>query len=60
MICGVSRTSTLAAREAVRDTIKVRADLDVVIDADALQAPFGRAIGLGGQPFEVGPIEFFE
>ena len=50
----------LAARKAVRDTIKVSVNLDVVIDADAAQAPFGKAIGLGGKPLEVGPIEFFE
>jgi hypothetical protein len=34
--------------------------LDMVIDADAAQAPLGKAIGLGGQPLEVGPIEFLE
>jgi hypothetical protein len=33
----------LAARKAVRDTIKVSVDLDVVIDADATQAPFGKS-----------------
>jgi hypothetical protein len=36
------------AGEAVRDTIKVGLDLDVVIDTDTAQAPFGKAIGLGG------------
>jgi hypothetical protein len=35
-------------------------DLDVVVDADPAQAPFGKGIGLGGQPLEVRPIEFFE
>jgi len=50
----------LVAREPVRDTVKMSVDLDVVIDTDTAHAPFGKAIGLGGQPFEVGPIEFFE
>src|SRR6516165_3535026 len=39
----------LVAREAVRDTVKVSVDLDVVIDTDTTHAPFGKAIGLGGQ-----------
>ena len=39
----------LVAREAVRDTVKMSVDLDMVIDTDAAQAPFGKAIGLGGQ-----------
>jgi hypothetical protein len=33
--------------------------LDVVIDADAAHAPFGKVIELGGQPLEIGPIESF-
>jgi hypothetical protein len=48
------------AHEAVRDAVKMSVDLDMVIDTDAAHAPFGKAIGLGGQPLEVGPIEFFE
>ena len=50
----------LAARKAVRDAVKMSVDLDMVIDADAAQAPFGKAIGLGGQLLEMGPIELFE
>src|SRR6516225_4761386 len=50
----------LAAGETVRDVVKVSVNLDVVIDADTPQAPFGKAIGLDGQRLEVGPIELFE
>jgi hypothetical protein len=50
----------LVAREAVWDTVKVSVDLDVVIDTDTAHAPFGKAIGLGGQLLEIGPIELFE
>ena len=35
-------------------------DLDVVIDADAAHALFGKAVRLSGQTLEVGSIEFFE
>jgi hypothetical protein len=38
----------------------VRLDLDVVIDADPAQSPFGKSIGLAGQSLEVRPIEFLE
>jgi hypothetical protein len=44
----------------VRDTVKVSGDLDVVINADATHAPFGKAIGLGRQWIEVGPVEVFQ
>ena len=47
----------LVAREAVRYAVKMSVDLDMVIDADAAHAPFGKAISLGGQLLEVGPIE---
>ena len=50
----------LAAGEAVGDAIEVRLDLDVVIDADAAQPPFGKDIGLAGQRLEMRPIEFLE
>ena len=50
----------LAAGEAVGDAIEVRLDLDVVIDADAAQPPFGKRIGLAGQRLEMRPIEFLE
>jgi len=50
----------LVARKAVRDAVKMSVDLDMIIDADAAQAPFGKAVGLGGQLLEMRPIEFFE
>ena len=50
----------LVPREAVGHAVKMSVDLDMVIDADAAQAPLGKAIGLGGQALEVGSIEFFE
>ena len=49
-----------AAGEAVGHAVKVSLDLDVVIDADAAQPPFGEDIGLAGQSLEVWPIEFLE
>src|SRR2546430_6138737 len=39
----------LAAGEAGGGAIEVRLDLDVGIDADAAQPPFGQSIGLAGQ-----------
>src|SRR5207237_3509173 len=50
----------LAAGEAVGDAIEVRLDLDVVIDADPAQPPFGKGIGLARQRLEMRPIEFLE
>ena len=38
----------LRAGEAIGDAVVVRVDLDVIIDADAAQAPF--AMGLSGFP----------
>jgi hypothetical protein len=35
-------------------------ELDVVIDTDPANAPFGKAIGLPRQQVEVGPVELFE
>jgi hypothetical protein len=35
-------------------------ELDMVIDGDPADAPFGKAIGLRRQRFEVGPVELFE
>jgi hypothetical protein len=32
----------------------------MVVEADPANAPFGKAIGLRGQRFEVGPVELFE
>ena len=50
----------LTTGEAVRHAVEVRLDLDVVIDADPPQPPFGIGIRLGGQGFEVRPVEFLE
>jgi hypothetical protein len=38
----------------------VSLDLDVVIDADPAQPPFGKGIGLAGQVLEMRPVEFLE
>ena len=35
-------------------------ELDMVIDANPANAPFGKAIGLRRQRVEVGPVELFE
>src|SRR3954466_6029146 len=50
----------LAAGEAVRHAVEVRLDLDVVIDADPAQPPFGKGIGGNGQRLQMRPIEFLE
>ena len=50
----------LAPGEAVRHAVEVRLDLDVVIDADPPQPSFGIGVRLGGQGFEVRPVEFLE
>ena len=50
----------LAPRKAVGDTVKMRLDLDVVIDADPPQPPFGIIIGLGRQRLQMRPIGLLE
>jgi len=35
-------------------------ELDMVVDTNPADAPFGKAIGLRRQRFEVGPVELFE
>jgi hypothetical protein len=50
----------LAAGEAVGDAVEMSFDLDVIIEADPAQPPFGEGIGIAGQQFEVRPIEFLE
>ena len=50
----------LGASKAVRHAVEVLVELDVVVDADAAQAPLGQDIRFDRQGFEVGPIEFFE
>src|SRR5712691_12062365 len=49
-----------AAGEAVGHAVKVRLDLDVVIDADPAQPPFGKGIGFARQSLEMRPVEFLE
>ena len=49
-----------AAGKAVRDAIEMALELDMVIDADPANAPFGKAIGLRRQRLEVRPVELFE
>src|SRR5512144_611621 len=50
----------LAAGEAVRHAVKVRLDLDVVLDPGPPQPPFGISIRLTWQRLEVWPVEFLE
>ena len=50
----------LTTGEAVRDAVEVSLDLDVVIDADPPQPPFGIGIGFARQRLEVRPVEFLE
>jgi len=50
----------LTASKAVGDAVEVVLDLDMVVDADPTNAPFGKAIGLRGQRLEAGPVELFE
>ena len=39
----------LTTGEAVRDAVEVGLDLDVVVDADPAQPPFGKSVGLARQ-----------
>src|SRR5438876_3526996 len=50
----------LAAGKAIGDAVEMALELDMVIDADPANAPFGKAIGLRRQRVEVGPVELFE
>src|ERR1700738_2181012 len=50
----------LTARKAVRHAVEMAFELDVVIDTNPADAPFGKAIGLPRQRVEVGPVELFE
>ena len=50
----------LLLREAVGHAVIMPVDIDVIIDADAANAPFGEHIRLDRQRFEWGPVEFFE
>jgi hypothetical protein len=49
-----------AAGKAIRDTVEMTLELDMVVDADPAQTPLGKGIGLGRQCVEVRPIELFE
>ena len=50
----------LAAGKAIGDAVEMALELDMVIDADPANAPFGKAIGLRRQRVEVGLVELFE
>ena len=50
----------LAAGKAVGHAVEMTFELDMVIDTDPANAPFGKAIGLRRQRVEVGPVELFE
>ena len=50
----------LGAGEAVRNAVEVALDIDVVIDADTTNAPFGEDVGLDRQRLERRPVELFE
>src|SRR5205085_6941614 len=49
-----------AAGKAVGHAVEMALELDMVIDADPANAPFGKAIELRRQRVEVGPIELLE
>src|SRR5215470_13536024 len=40
--------------------VEVTFELDMVVNADPTEAPLGKAIGLGRQCIEVGPVQLFE
>ena len=46
----------LATGKAVGDAVEVSLDVDMIIEADPSQPPFGEAIGLAGQFLEMQPI----
>src|SRR3954463_1183428 len=50
----------LAAGGAGRDALEVPLVLDVLIEPDPAQPPFGKGIGLAGQRLQMRPIEFLE
>ena len=50
----------LGAGKAIGHAVEVIIELDVVIDADATQAPLGQNIGFARQGLEVWPIKLFE
>ena len=50
----------LAAGKAVGHAVEMTFELDLVIDTNPADAPFGKAIGLRRQRVEVGPVELFE
>jgi hypothetical protein len=50
----------LATGKAVGDAVEMTFELDVVIDTNPADAPFGKAVGLRRQRVKVGPVELFE
>src|SRR6516165_4016651 len=53
-------TRNFGTREAVGNAVEVMIDVDVIVDADAAQAPFGEYVGLDRQRLERRPVEFFQ
>ncbi len=48
------------AREAVGDAVEVASDIDVIVDADPAQAPFGKHVRLDRQRLERWSVELFQ
>ena len=49
-----------ATRKAVGDAVVVRRELDVIVDADAADAPFRQDVGLGRQGLQRRPVDLLE
>jgi len=56
----VKRTSTSLRAEAMRDAVIVVADFDVIIDADAADAPLGQDVRIGWQGLQGRPVDLFQ
>src|SRR3974390_2162973 len=50
----------LGAREAIGDAVVMSVDLDVIIDADAAQAPFAVFVRLARQGLQCGAVDLFK
>src|SRR6202012_4123384 len=57
--CGEAHLD-FGAGKAVGNAVEVMIDVDVIVDADAAQAPFGEHVGLDRQGLERRPVEFFQ
>ena len=56
----VNRTVDLGTHEAMRDAVVVGLDLDVIVEADAADAPLGQHVGAHQQGLERRPVDLFE